>query len=56
MIRFFITYKMDGLTEYSSACGVMDSFATKVDAQRALQEMKRSHPDLKGWRIIRGRI
>ena len=55
MIRFFITYTLDGLTEYSSDCGVMDSYATKLDAQRALKTMKLEHPHIKRWRIVQAR-
>lgn len=56
MIRFFITYTLDGLTEYSSDCGVMDSYATKLDAQRALKTMKLENPHIKRWRIVQARV
>jgi len=55
MLRFFITYKLDGMTEYSGTRDVIDSYKTKADAQRALQELKRFHPDIKGWRIVQAR-
>lgn len=52
-MRYMIQYKLEGLTEYLSSRGVMCSYATKEEAQRALAKEKRDYPDLKGWRIVR---
>ena len=52
-MKFAITYKMDGLTEYVSFGGVVKTFATKSEAQNFLATKKRDYPEIKGWRIVR---
>jgi len=42
------------MTEYWGTIDVVDSYKTKAEAQRELQELKRYHPDIKGWRIVAG--
>lgn len=52
-MKFAITYKMEGFTEYVTFGDVVKTFNTKMEAQNFLAAEKRAYPDIKGWRIVR---